>query len=440
MISVDYSKVLDFINLNDLPRIGQEVTEIHYMLHKREGAGSEALGWLDWPIMDHKETIAKINACANRLRKISDVIIVIGIGGSYLGSRAGIEFLDNYFSDKKPEIVYAGHHLSSEYLCGMISHLKDKNFSLIVISKSGKTTEPAVYFRILKQILESKYSKEESKERIVVVTDPKSGILRNMANKEGYESFDIPENVGGRFSVLTACGLLPLACAGFDIKKILKGAEMAYQNFLNPDVLKNDCYKYAAIRNILYRYGHKIEIIANYEPKLNSLSEWWRQLFGESEGKNGMGLFVSKVGFTTDLHAIGQYIQDGERILFETVINVQKVNSSFYLPEDKEDADGLNYLLGKNLTEINNSALIGTMLAHIEGGVPNILINLQELSEEVFGYLVYFFKKACAISGYLLGVNPFNQPGVEAYKDNMFALLGKKGYEDLRKKIKQKGL
>jgi len=438
MISVDYSKVLDFIDANDLPKISQEVTEIHHMLHKKEGAGNEFLGWLDWPILNHQETVAKINACANRLRKFSDVIIVIGIGGSYLGSRAGIEFLNRYFSNKEPEIVYAGHHLSSEYLCGMTSHLKDKNFSLIVVSKSGKTTEPAVYFRILKQMLEAKYSKEESRKRIVVITDPDSGILRNMANEEGYEAFDIPKDIGGRFSVLTACGLLPLACAGFDIQKILNGAKTAYQNFLDPDIYKNNCYKYAAVRNILYRYGHKIEIIANYEPKLNSLSEWWRQLFGESEGKNGKGLFVSRVGFTTDLHSIGQYIQDGQRILFETIINVEKVNSSFYLPKDEQDSDGLNYLLDKNLTEINKCALVGTMLAHVEGGVPNILINLPKLSEEVFGYLVYFFKKACAISAYLLGVNPFDQPGVEAYKDNMFALLGKEGYEDLRKKIMQK--
>ena len=373
------------------------------------------------------------------------VLVVIGIGGSYLGARAAIECLGHSFRNnlnkeerKTPEIYFAGNNISSTYLIDLLDVIKDKDVSLNVISKSGTTTEPAIAFRVLKEFLENKYGKDEAAKRIYATTDAKKGALKQVSDEEGYETFVIPDDVGGRFSVLTPVGLLPIAVAGIDIDAIMTGANDARVDFNNSNLEENDCYQYAVVRNILHKKGKDIELLVNYEPSLHYLSEWWKQLYGESEGKDQKGLFPASVDFSTDLHSMGQYVQDGKRILFETVLNVEKPRRVLNLKEEANDLDGLNYLSGKTLDFVNEKAFQGTLLAHTDGQVPNLLINIPTLDEYNFGYLVYFFEKACGISGYLLGVNPFNQPGVEAYKKNMFALLGKPGFEKEKEELEKR--
>ncbi len=410
------------------------VNEIHKMIHEKTGKGNDFLGWLDLPFDYDKEEYARVIASAKKIRKQSDVLVVIGIGGSYLGAKAGIEFLKQPFAKNDFEIIFAGHQMSGSYLKHLVDYLQDKSFSINVISKSGTTTEPAISFRVLKDLLESKVGKDEAKERIYATTDRERGALYTVAKENGYEMFVIPDDVGGRFSVLTPVGLLPLATFGADTDKMLKGAQDAHKRFSNPDLASNEAYLYAATRYMLYnQQGKKIEMLVGYEPRLLFLNEWWKQLYGESEGKESKGLFVASAGFSTDLHSLGQYIQEGERHLFETVIKVNELEADTIIPSDEKDLDQLNYIAGKKLSYVNDQALKGTVMAHKDGDVPNLLLEIPTLDSYTFGYLVYFFEKACAMSAYLLEVNPFNQPGVEAYKKNMFALLGKKGYENILK-------
>ncbi|MDL2292915.1 glucose-6-phosphate isomerase [Acholeplasma sp. OttesenSCG-928-E16] len=405
------------------------ISDKHYMIHNKTGQGNDFLGWLELPLKYDLGEFNRIIDCAKKIKNDSDVLVVIGIGGSYLGTKAGLEFLKKPFNNTNLEIVFAGHQMSGDYLNELLEYLKDKDYSLNIISKSGTTTEPAIAFRILKKALEEKYGKETAKNRIYATTDQKRGALHTMAKKEGYEMFVIPDDVGGRFSVLTAVGLLPLACANIDIKKMMNGAIDAYHDFNNPDLKNNAAYLYAATRYLLYKEGKNIEILASYEPNLIYIAEWWKQLFGESEGKDHKGLFVASANFSTDLHSMGQYIQDGSRIIFETIIKLEEQEKDIVIPFDNDDLDDLNYIALKKLSYVNEKALEGTVMAHVDGGVPNIIINLPKKDEYNLGYLFYFFEKACAMSAYLLDVNPFNQPGVEAYKKNMFALLGKKGYK-----------
>lgn len=437
-IDVNYSNAESFIDKESMNGIRVELIEAYKTLHKGTGEGNEFLGWLDLPNTYDKKEFDKIVESAAKIRSNSDVLIVIGIGGSYLGSKAAIEMLSNHF--KKPgelEVVFAGQNISSTYMMDLIDYLEGKDFSINVISKSGTTTEPAIAFRLFKKLLIEKYGKENAKERIFATTDASKGALRTLADQEGYTTFVVPDNVGGRFSVLTAVGLLPIAAAGIDINEMMNGAKDAYQEYLiNPDT--NDVAKYVAMRNLLYRKGKKIEMLINYEPSLFFVGEWWKQLFGESEGKDHLGIFPASASFSTDLHSLGQYIQDGERHIFETVLNVKKPKRSFEIEKEVSDLDGLNYLDGKTVDYVNKKAFLGTLLAHTDGGVPNIIIDIPEINAYSFGYLVYFFEKACALSGYILGVNPFNQPGVEDYKRNMFALLEKPGYEELTKQLKKR--
>lgn len=420
--------------LNEQPEsLQKEIKALHRVIHERTGKGSDYLGWLDLPKTYDKEEYVRIVAAAKKIRKQSQVLVVIGIGGSYLGAKAGLEFLKVPFKKEKIEIIFAGHHMSGSYLHELVEYLKNKRFSINVISKSGTTTEPAIAFRVLKNLLEEQVGHEQAKERIFATTDKKRGALYSVAKENGYEMFVIPDDVGGRFSVLTAVGLLPLEAAGIKTKDILKGAKDAYLRFKKPSLDENEAYLYAATRYLLYRSGKKIEMLVGYEPNLLYINEWWKQLYGESEGKENKGLFVASAGFSTDLHSLGQYIQEGERHLFETVINVENTAFDVILPKEEHDLDELNYLSGKPLSYVNQQALKGTMMAHKDGGVPNILLTIPQINAYTFGYLVYFFEKACAMSAYLIDVNPFNQPGVEAYKKNMFALLGKKGYENLLK-------
>ena len=439
-ITVDYSKSFICLDENEIFSMQEEVTKIHDLLHSKKGNGNDFTGWLDLPNNYNKEELNKIKLAAQKIQKTSDILVVIGIGGSYLGAKAAINMLSDYFpsSSKKTEILFAGTSFSSTYLSELLNYLKDKDFSVNVISKSGTTTEPAIAFRFLKELLEEKYGKEGAKERIFATTDKSRGALKSLSDNEGYETFVIPDDVGGRYSVLTAVGMLPVAVSGADIDKIIEGAKAAYNDFLDPDIKNNDCYKYAVCRNLLYRKGKTIEIIANYEPSLITFSEWWKQLYGESEGKEQKGIFPAFATFSTDLHAIGQYIQDGLRNLFETVLNVESPKKDLVLREDEDNLDNLNYLAGKSINDINHKAFLGALLAHNDGGVPNIIINIPELSEYYFGYMVYLFEKACAISGYILGVNPFDQPGVEAYKKNMFAFLGKPGFENKKKELEKR--
>jgi len=410
------------------------VNEIHQIIHEKTGKGNDFLGWLDLPNDYDKNEFERVLASAKKIREQSDILVVIGIGGSYLGSKAGIEFLKEPFVKDDFEIVYAGHQMSGSYLKHLVDYLANKSFSINVISKSGTTTEPAISFRVLKALLEEKVGKEEAKERIYATTDKARGALYSVAKENGYEMFVIPDDVGGRFSVLTPVGLLPLAASGADVEDILKGAQDALARFSNPDLANNEAYLYAATRYLLYNQaGKKIEMLVGYEPRLLYLNEWWKQLFGESEGKENKGIFVASAGFSTDLHSLGQYIQEGERHLYETVLKVNALNEDMVIPSDAKDLDQLNYIAGKKLSYVNDQALKGTMMAHKDGNVPNMLLELPTLDSYTFGYLVYFFEKACAMSAYLLEVNPFNQPGVEAYKKNMFALLGKKGYENILK-------
>lgn len=410
----------------------KKVEEIHNNLHEKKDDESEFLGWLELPTKYNKREFKKIKEAAKKIQSDSDVLLVIGIGGSYLGARAVIESLTNTFYNmqdnetrKTPQIIYVGNNLSPNYLNDVIDLISQKDFSINVISKSGTTTEPAIAFRIFREIMESKYDLKEARSRIYVTTDREKGALKTLATKEKYETFVIPDNVGGRYSVLTAVGLLPIAVAGIDIDKLMKGARFAQDKYCDLDLRYNECYQYAVARNLLYKDEKNIEILVNYEPKMHYMTEWWKQLYGESEGKDGKGIFPAGAEFTTDLHSLGQYIQEGRRNLFETVIKVEKSAADISINLDEDDLDKLNYLVGKSLDFVNKKAMEGTIEAHVDGGVPNILITMDELNEEVLGQLIYFFELACAMSGSILGVNPFNQPGVEKYKKNMFRLLGK---------------
>ena len=444
-INFNYNKALDFFAKEEVDVLQPYVDVAHDMLHNKTGLGNDFLGWVDLPNNYDKEEFARIKKAAEKIKSDSDVLVVIGIGGSYLGARAAIECLGHSFRNnlnkderKTLEIYFAGNNISSTYLMDLLDVIKDKDVSLNVISKSGTTTEPAIAFRVLKEFLENKYGKDEAAKRIYATTDAKKGALKQVSDEEGYETFVIPDDVGGRFSVLTPVGLLPIAVAGIDIDAIMTGANDARVDFNNSNLEENDCYQYAVVRNILHKKGKDIELLVNYEPSLHYLSEWWKQLYGESEGKDQKGLFPASVDFSTDLHSMGQYVQDGKRILFETVLNVEKPRRVVDLKEEANDLDGLNYLSGKTLDFVNEKAFQGTLLAHTDGQVPNLLINIPTLDEYNFGYLVYFFEKACGISGYLLGVNPFNQPGVEAYKKNMFALLGKPGFEKEKEELEKR--
>jgi glucose-6-phosphate isomerase len=407
-------------------------------LDSKTGAGSEFLGWVNLPENYDKEEFGRIKAAAERIKKNSEVLIVIGIGGSYLGARAVIELLRSpfYNSMKKdtPDIYYVGNNLNAAYLNEVIGILGDRDFSVNVISKSGTTTEPALAFRVLREMTEKKYGKEGAKERIFCTTDKARGTLKGLADREGFETFVVPDDVGGRFSVLTAVGLLPIAVAGCDIDKLMSGARSAMAECAKP-YNENDCLKYAAIRNILSKKGKTVELMVSYDPAFAMFSEWFKQLFGESEGKDQKGLFPASVTFSTDLHSLGQFVQDGARIMFETVVDIKTPKSDFFLEKDAENLDGLNFLTGQNLSEVSRKAFEGTVLAHTEGGVPNVVLELDRIDEENVGYMIYFFEKACAVTCYLTGVNPFDQPGVEGYKNNMYALLGKPGYEDRKAEL-----
>jgi len=419
-----------FVNGDELSHLAGTVKEAHRLLHSGTGAGSDFLGWLTLPTDYDKEEYKRIKAAAEKIRSNSDVVLVLGIGGSYLGARAVIEALKGglYNSRSKPEIYFAGNSISPAYMNEVISLIKDKDFSVIVVSKSGTTTETALAFRVFKELTEARYG-GKAKERIFAVTDKARGTLKTLSGQKGYETFVIPDNVGGRYSVLTAVGLLPIAVAGCDIDALMKGAKQAQDDYGNPELTGNDCYKYAALRNILARKGRQVELLASYENSFTMMGEWFKQLYGESEGKDGKGLFPASATFSTDLHSLGQYIQDGSGIIFETIVHFAETDNDFFLKDDAENADGLNFLSGQNMSAVSDKAFKGTLLAHTEGGVPNIILEIPKLCEYELGCLIYFFEKACAISGYILGVNPFDQPGVEAYKKNMFALLGKPGYE-----------
>ena len=418
-------------------KYSKKVEEIHNNLHEKKDDESEFLGWLELPTKYNKREFKKIKEAAKKIQSDSDVLLVIGIGGSYLGARAVIEALTSTFYNllskeqrKTPQILYAGNNLNPNYLNDLIDLIGNRDLSVNVISKSGTTTEPAIAFRIFRELLENKYGLEEAKKRIYITTDREKGALKQIAEEEGYTTFVIPNNIGGRYSVLTAVGLLPIATAGINIDKLLDGARIAQEKYLDKSLKYNDCYKYAVVRNILYKNEKNIEILVSYEPKLHYITEWWKQLFGESEGKDLKGIYPTGAEFTTDLHSLGQYIQEGRRNLFETVINIKEADSNVFINQDEENLDELNYLTGKGLDEINRKAMEGTIEAHIEGEVPNIILTMDNLNEYTLGHLIYFFELACAMSGKLLGVNPFNQPGVEKYKKNMFSLLGKPGYEE----------
>ncbi|MCI5602795.1 MAG: glucose-6-phosphate isomerase [Lachnospiraceae bacterium] len=441
-VTFDYSKAAKFISENEVANMESIVANAKDTLVTKKGAGNDFLGWIDLPVDYDKEEFARIKEAAKKIQNDSDVLLVIGIGGSYLGARAAIDFLGHSFYNnlskeqrKTPEIYYVGNSISSTYIKHLMDIVEGKDFSINMISKSGTTTEPAIAFRVFKKILEEKYGKEGAAKRIYATTDKVKGSLKNLANEEGYETFVVPDDVGGRFSVLTAVGLLPIAVSGADIDKLMEGAASGRELALNTPFAENDSLKYAAIRNILHRKGKAVEILANYEPSVHYVSEWWKQLFGESEGKDQKGIFPASVDLTTDLHSMGQFIQDGSRIMFETVINVETPKCSFEIEEEPVDLDGLNYLAGKTVDFINKSAMNGTILAHTDGNVPNLMVTVPEQNEFYLGQLFYFFEFACGVSGYISGVNPFDQPGVESYKRNMFALLGKPGYEKEREEL-----
>lgn len=438
-ITLDTSYLNRFVTEDDLKQIQPEIKVAVEHVIREDGEGNAFLGWKNLPVEYDKKEFAAIQIAAEKIRKICDVFVVIGIGGSYLGARAAIEFLGgplyNTLRDgQTPEIYFAGNSISSSALADLLKICEGRDLCINVISKSGTTTEPAVAFRVFRELLEKKYGEEGARERIFVTTDKQKGKLKELADKKGYETFVVPDGIGGRYSVLTAVGLLPIAVSGADLLAMMTGAEKAREAFLNTDTA-NDCLRYAAIRNILYRRGKVTEILAAYEPSLALMAEWWKQLFGESEGKDNRGIFPASVIFSTDLHSLGQIIQQGQRNIFETVINLKPEKNAIPVPNDPENSDGLNFLLGKTMDEINHIAFTATAMAHTDGDVPNIVLNLDTRNEENFGYMVYFFELACAVSGYTLGVNPFNQPGVEAYKINMYALLGKPGYEEKRKEL-----
>lgn len=441
-IIFDYSKVLDFVTEQEIKNFKDICINARNTLVEKKGIGNDYLGWVNLPIEYDKEEFERIKKAAKKIQEDSDILLVIGIGGSYLGARAAIDFLSHSFynnldkSDRNlPQIFFCGNSISSKYLADLKDLLKNKNFSINIISKSGTTTEPAIAFRIFKELLIEKYGKQEANKRIYATTDKQRGALKNLANEEGYESFVVPDDVGGRYSVLTAVGLLPIAVAGLDIDKLMQGAAKARDLMINMEYEKNPALLYAAIRNILNRKGKNIEIVANYEPSMHYVSEWWKQLFGESEGKDYRGIYPASVDLTTDLHSMGQFIQDGSRIMFETVLSVEESPVEILLKKEEKDTDGMNYLAGKSIDFVNKSAMNGTILAHTDGQVPNLMVKIPDFSEDSLGQLFYFFEFACGVSGYILGINPFDQPGVESYKVNMFALLGKPGYEKEREAL-----
>lgn len=441
------NRVRPYVREEELVQVKDAVSFYHDALHEKKGTGSDYLGWVEYPAVYDREEFGRLLRTAERIREEAEALVVVGIGGSYLGARAAIEMLNHSFfnavakGEQKPEIYFAGNQLSPSYMKHLLSLLEEKNFYINVISKSGTTTEPAVAFRLLKALLEKKVGKAEAAKRIIATTDRAKGALRTMAEQEGYETFVIPDDVGGRYSVLTPVGLLPIAATGIDVEEMMAGAADAMRRYGKRDLLANEAYRYAATRYALYQKGYGIELLVNYEPRLHMFNEWWKQLFGESEGKDHKGIFPAAVDFTTDLHSMGQYIQEGRRQLFETVLFVNDEETELLIPEEEENLDGLNFLAGKPLQFVNRKAFEGTLLAHTDGGVPNLALEIPALTPYLFGEMVYFFEKACGMSGYLLGVNPFNQPGVEAYKKNMFALLGKPGYEEageeLRERLKQ---
>ncbi|MCI8381574.1 MAG: glucose-6-phosphate isomerase [Lachnospiraceae bacterium] len=441
-VTFDYSKAASFIAAHEVENIKKPVMDAKEVLVSRSGAGNDFLGWIDLPVNYDKEEFTRIKKAAEKIQSDSEVLLVIGIGGSYLGARAAIEFLRHSFYNivdksvrKTPEIYFCGNSISSTYLKDLMDVIGDRDFSINIISKSGTTTEPAIAFRIFKEMCEKKYGKEGAAKRIYATTDKARGALKKLATEEGYETFVVPDDVGGRFSVLTAVGLLPIAVSGADIDKLMEGAASGREMALNDAFEKNGALQYAGIRNILLRKGKSVEVLANYEPSVHFVSEWWKQLFGESEGKDQRGIFPASVDLTTDLHSMGQFIQDGARILFETVINVETSREILTIGEEPVDLDGLNYLAGQTVDFVNKSAMNGTILAHTDGQVPNLVVRIPEVNEFYLGQLFYFFEFACGVSGYMLGVNPFNQPGVESYKKNMFALLGKPGYEEQREAL-----
>ena len=444
-VNFDYSKISEFVSPHEMEYMKELVVAAKEKLVTKTGAGNDFLGWVDLPKEYDQEEFARIQKAATKIQSDSEVLLVIGIGGSYLGARAAIDFLRHNFYNsvsreirKTPEIYYVGNNISTSYLIDLMDIIKDKDFSINMISKSGTTTEPAIAFRVFKEILEKKYGKEAAGKRIYATTDKSRGALKSLANEEGYESFVVPDDVGGRFSVLTAVGLLPIAVSGADIGKLMEGAQEGRKRAINNDFAENDALQYAAIRNILHRKGKVIEVLANYEPSLHYVSEWWKQLYGESEGKDQKGIFPASVDLTADLHSMGQFIQDGSRTMFETVLNIEKARGEIKIKEETVDLDGLNYLTGESIEFINKSAMQGTILAHTDGKVPNLLINIEQQDEYSLGELFYFFEFACGVSGYVLGVNPFDQPGVESYKKNMFALLGKPGFEEERERLQKR--
>ena len=434
-LKFSYANALNFVSEQEIKGFYDKVKAAHDMLMNKTGEGNDFLGWVNLPENYDKEEFERIKKAAKKIRDDSEVLVVIGIGGSYLGARAAIEMLTSPFNtqeggEKSTQIVYAGNSISSSYLSSLLKYVENKDFSVNVISKSGTTTEPAIAFRLFRELLEKKYGKEDARKRIYATTDKERGALKNLADKEGYESFVISDDIGGRYSVLTAVGLLPMAAAGIDVDAVMDGAKAAMAAYNNPNPAENECYMYAVIRNILLEKGKNIEMMVNYEPSLHYFAEWWKQLFGESEGKDNKGIFPAAADFSTDLHSMGQYIQEGQRLLFETAVLVDEPVEDITIGEDTENVDGLNFLAGKTVNYVNKRASQAVAIAHVDGGVPNLSITVSEINAYNFGALVYFFEKACGISGYLLCVNPFNQPGVEAYKKNMFALLGKPGYED----------
>lgn len=441
-VTFDYSKANGFIKEHEVEYMSKITKDAADLLVSRKGAGNDFLGWIDLPVNYDKEEFARIKAAAEKIKNDSEVLLVIGIGGSYLGARAAIEFLRHSFYNmvskeirKTPEIYFVGNNISTTYMKHLMDVIGERDFSVNIISKSGTTTEPAIAFRIFKELLEKKYGKAEAAKRIYATTDKCRGALKGLATEEGYETFVVPDDVGGRFSVLTAVGLLPIAVSGADIDKLMEGAASGRQLALEAPFEENDALKYAAVRNILYNKGKSVEVLANYEPSLHYISEWWKQLYGESEGKDQKGIFPASLDLTTDLHSLGQFIQDGSRIMFETVLNVEHIADEIVLKEEPVDLDGLNYLAGKTVDFVNKNAMNGTILAHTDGQTPNFMVNIPEQNEFYLGQLFYFFEFACGVSGYILGVNPFNQPGVEDYKKNMFALLGKPGYEKQREEL-----
>ena len=445
-VKFDYSKTAGYVHEHEVESMKALTESARKLLLSKSGAGNDYLGWIDLPVDYDKEEFARIKKAAEKIKSDSDVLVVIGIGGSYLGARAAIEFLGhNFFNSvskdlrKAPEIYFVGNSISSNYLAGLVDVIGDRDFSVNIISKSGTITEPAIAFRVFKKMLEEKYGKDEAAKRIYATTDKAKGALKKLADAEGYEEFVVPDDVGGRFSVLTAVGLLSIAVSGVDIDELMAGAASARKRCIENDFDNNDAMQYAALRNIMLRKGKSVEILCDYEPSLHYTLEWWKQLMGESEGKDNKGLFPASVDLTTDLHSMGQFIQDGSRIMFETVLNVEKTSREIVIEKEDEDLDGLNYLAGKTMDFVNKCAMNGTILAHTDGNTPNLRVDIPEQTPFYLGELFYFFEFACGLSGYMLGVNPFNQPGVESYKKNMFALLGKPGYEaegeELRKRI-----